>query len=114
MILIVKLKKTPKLVTKIVQKTPDYPYKILIIGGLGWGKTNSLQNLINHQPRIDKIYQYAKYLDESKHQYLIDKREKADMKHLKILRLLLLNFQRILKMFMKTLIISIQKKILKY
>ena len=32
---------------------PDHPYKILIIGGSGWGKTNTLLNLINNQPDID-------------------------------------------------------------
>ena len=39
---------------------PDHPYKILIIGGLGSGKTNALLNLIEDQPDIDKIYLYAK------------------------------------------------------
>ena len=39
---------------------PDHPYKILIIGGSGSGKTNELLNLINKQPDIDKIYLYAK------------------------------------------------------
>ena len=34
---------------------PDHPYRILIIGISGSGKTNSLFNLINHQPDIDKI-----------------------------------------------------------
>ena len=38
----------------------DHPYKILIIGGSGSGKTNSLFNLINEEPDIDKIYLYAK------------------------------------------------------
>ena len=33
---------------------PDYPYKILIIGGSGAGKTSALLNLINKQPDIDK------------------------------------------------------------
>ena len=28
---------------------PDHPYKILIIGGSGTGKTNALLNLINNQ-----------------------------------------------------------------
>ena len=40
--------------------TPDYPFKILIIGGSGSGKTSALLNLINRQPDIDKIYLYAK------------------------------------------------------
>ena len=35
---------------------PDHPYRILIIGGSGSGKTNTLLNLINNQPNIDKIY----------------------------------------------------------
>ena len=41
---------------------PDNPYKILIIGGSGSGKTNKLLNLINEQRDIDKIYLYEKYL----------------------------------------------------
>ena len=32
---------------------PDHPYKILIIGGSGSGKTNTLLNLINNPPDID-------------------------------------------------------------
>ena len=39
---------------------PDHPYRILIKGGSGSGKTNALLNLINNQPNIDKIYLYAK------------------------------------------------------
>ena len=35
---------------------PDHPYKILTIRGSGAGKENSLFNLINHQPDINKIY----------------------------------------------------------
>ena len=38
---------------------PDHSYRILIIGGSGSGKTNTLLNLINNQPDIDKIYLYA-------------------------------------------------------
>ena len=38
---------------------PDHPYRILIIGGSGSGKTNALLNLINEDD-IDKIYLYAK------------------------------------------------------
>ena len=54
---------------------PDHPYRILIIGGSGSGKTNLLLNLIENQPDIDKIYLYAKDPYESKYQYLINKRE---------------------------------------
>ena len=35
---------------------PDNPYRILIKGGSGTGKTNALLNLIQNQPYIDKIY----------------------------------------------------------
>ena len=38
----------------------DNPNRILIIAGSGSGKTNSLFNLINQQPHINKIYLYAK------------------------------------------------------
>ena len=38
----------------------DHPYRILMIGGSGSGKTDLLLNLINNQPDIDKIYLYAK------------------------------------------------------
>ena len=39
---------------------PDHPYRILIIGGSGSGKTNALLNLIKKQDDIDNIYLYAK------------------------------------------------------
>ena len=60
---------------------PDHPYRILIIGGSGSGKTNALLNLINNQPDIDKIYLYAKDPYEVKYQYLINKREKVGQNH---------------------------------
>ena len=52
---------------------PDHPYKILIIGGLGSGKTNLLLNLIETQIDIDKIYLYAKDPYDSKYQYWLIK-----------------------------------------
>ena len=52
---------------------PDHPYRILIIGGSGSGKTNALLNLINSQSDIDKIYLYAKDSYEAKYHYLIKK-----------------------------------------
>ena len=60
---------------------PDHPYRILIIGGSGSGKTNALLNLINNQPDIDKIYLYAKDPYEDKYQFLIKKRESIGLKH---------------------------------
>ena len=52
----------------------DHPYRILITGGSGSGNTNSLFNLINEEPDIDKIDLYAKDLYEAKYQFLIKKR----------------------------------------
>ena len=40
--------------------TPDHPYRILIIGDSGSGKTNVLLNLTNNQPDVVKIYLHAK------------------------------------------------------
>ena len=61
--------------------TPDHPYRILVIGGSGSGKTNLLLNLIENQPEIDKIYLYAKDPCEAKYQYLINIREKIGIDH---------------------------------
>ena len=62
---------------------PDHPHRILIIGGSGSGKTNTLLYLINEQKDTDKIYLYAKDLSESKYEYLVKNRETAGIKHLK-------------------------------
>ena len=56
---------------------PVHPYRILIIGGSGSRKTNTLLNLISQQDDIDKIYLYAKDLSEPKYGFLIKKREDA-------------------------------------
>ena len=61
---------------------PDHPYRILIIGDSGSGKTNTLLNLINEQKDIDKIYLYAKDLSEAKYEHLIKNRENVGIKHL--------------------------------
>ena len=50
-------------------------YRILILGGFGSGKTNTLLNLITEQNDIDKVYLYAKDLSEPKYEFLIKKRE---------------------------------------
>ena len=60
---------------------PDHPYRIIIIGGSGSGKTNALINLINEQHDIEKIYLYARDLNKPKNQFLIKKREDVGIKH---------------------------------
>ena len=60
----------------------DHSYRISIIGGSRSGKTNTLLNLINQQNDIDKIYLYARDLNESKYKILIKKPEDAGIKHL--------------------------------
>ena len=93
---------------------PDEPYIIIIIiGGSGSGKINSLLNLINRQPDIGKIYVYAKDPYEAKYQFLIKKREDDGTKRL-LIENLLLNIQTKWLIFMKTLKITIQIKIVKY
>ena len=67
----------------------DHLYRILIIGGSGFGKTNALLNLINNQPDIDKIYLYAKDPYEAKYQFLINERESMGLNVLMILEHLL-------------------------
>ena len=61
--------------------TSDHPYRIVIIGSSGSGKTNALLNLIENQPGINKIYLYVKDLYETKYQYLINKRESVGLNH---------------------------------
>ena len=60
---------------------PNHPCRILI-GGSGSGKINSLFNLINQPPDIDKTYLYAKDPYEAKYQFLINKQESTELKHL--------------------------------
>ena len=59
----------------------DNLYRILIIDGSASGKTNSLVNLINNQPDIDKIHLHAKDPHQAKCQFLINKRESIGLKH---------------------------------
>ena len=60
----------------------DWPFRMLIIGLPGSGKTNTLLHLINNFHPIDKIHLYAKDTDEKKYQYLINKREQVGIKNL--------------------------------
>ena len=61
-----------------------HPYKMLIMGGCGSGKTNALLKLIKEQDSenlIDKIYLYAKDCNGPKYQFLIKEREDGGIKH---------------------------------
>ena len=58
---------------------------MLIVRGSGSGKTNALLNLLKEQHSgnpSDKIYLYARDLNEPKYQFLIKKREEVGIKHL--------------------------------
>ena len=64
---------------------PDHPYRMLIIGGSGSGKTNALVNLIKEQDSeslIDKIYLHAKDLNEQKYQFSMKKRKNVGIRQL--------------------------------
>ena len=57
---------------------------MLSIGGSGLGQTNVLLNLIKHQrPDINTVYLHVKDPFESKHQLLINEREKVGIKTIK-------------------------------
>ena len=92
---------------------PDHPYRILIIGGSGSGKTNALLNLIENQPDIDKIYLYAKDPYEAKYQYLINKRESVGINHFKDHKAFI-EYSDECAMFTRTLIITILIMKIKY
>ena len=60
------------------------PYRKLIIGPSGSGKTNYLLNSIQKDNNtINKVYLYAKDLEESKYQVLIEKKRKNWVKRFK-------------------------------
>ena len=66
---------------KNIPYTPDHPNRMLIIGRWESRKRNILLNLIENQPKIDKIYFYTNDLYEAKYLYLIDKREGVAINH---------------------------------
>ena len=57
-------------------KDNNWPFRMLIIGPSGSGKTNTLLHLINNLHPIEKIYLYAKDINEKKYKYLIKKKNK--------------------------------------
>ena len=88
---------------------PDHPYRILIIGGSGSGKTNLLLNLIEDQPDIDKIYLSAKDPYEANYQCLIKIHKKVGISHHDVeYSELTLSIQTICTMFTKILTNTIQ------
>ena len=74
------VKKNIKQLNPNLSQIPDNSCRTLIIGRYEFGKSNSLFNLINQQPEIDKIYLYAKDPYEAKYQFLINKRESTGLK----------------------------------
>ena len=74
-------KKKQKNIIEIGPQIPDNPYRLLIIGSSGSGKTNSVFNLIIHQPDTDKFFLYAKDPYEAIYQFLINKGESTGLKN---------------------------------
>ena len=75
----------------------DWPYRKLIIGPSGSGKTSYLLNSIQRDNNIiDKIYLYAKDLEEPKYKLLMDKREKAGINFNNILWMILYQILKII------------------
>ena len=63
----------------------DLPFRMLIIGPSGFGKTSVLLHLIKslHDTHpVDNIYLYAKDLGEPKYEFLINNRRNAGIRHL--------------------------------
>ena len=62
---------------KTSSENDDWPFRMLIIGPSGLGKTNTLLHLIDKFHPIDKIYLYAKDTDEENYQYLIKENKRG-------------------------------------
>ena len=87
---------------------PDHPYRILVIGGSGSGKTNLLLNLIKEQDDIDKIYLYAKYLSKPRYEFLIKSVMMLE-KNFVMIQMHLFSVQILWMMFMRILINTTQE-----
>lgn len=59
---------------------PKHPFRSVIVGGSGSYKTNSALNIIFQGKNIEKIYLYAKTLDEPLYRALIATYENAGLK----------------------------------
>ena len=59
----------------------NWPFRILIVGPSGSGKSNTLLHLINNLHPIDKTYLYAEDIHEPKYEYFINKREQTGIKN---------------------------------
>ena len=87
---------------------PDHPYRILVIGGSGPGKTNLLLNLIKEQDDIDKICLYAKYLSKPRYEFLIKSVMMLE-KSFVMIQMHLFSVQILWMMFMRILINTTQE-----
>ena len=87
---------------------PDHPYRILVIGGSGPGKTNLLLNLIKEQDDIDKICLYAKYLSKPRYEFLIKSVMMLE-KNFVMIQMHLFSVQILWMMFMRILINTTQE-----
>jgi len=60
---------------------PKWPFRMLLCGGSGCGKTNALLNmLLTNFVYFDKIYLYAKNIQQPKYQFLVDEIRKIEKK----------------------------------
>jgi len=62
------------------QGVPLHPFRMIIAGASGSGKTNAAMNVITDCNAFEKIYIYAKELDQPLYNYLIKKIEKVEAK----------------------------------
>ena len=61
----------------------DYPYRILTVGRNGSGTSDALLNLINHQPKVDKMFWHTKDSYKLKYKDITKKREDVRLKNFK-------------------------------
>ena len=59
---------------------PEHPYKIIITGSSGSGKTNAFLNLINDQLDLGKKYLYSKDPYNTKYEFLSESCKKVELK----------------------------------